>query len=147
MCRIRHALPRIFIRLWSVRNSCARAAQVTRCISQSRTRQPSIHDRGLFAQRSRTRIGRIREHSASAACSRRRQRQKSVREQATALCMDSQPAGNQRDLATSAFKTHPRMVCDLCVAGECPRPHAEFPIHRQSRVRPHSKSLPSHVFI
>lgn len=37
MCNLRHALPRIFIRVWGVRNSCTKATQKARKFPQSRT--------------------------------------------------------------------------------------------------------------
>jgi hypothetical protein len=128
------ALPLIFIRTWGARRSRARDAQVLRNLPQSRTRKPSVHDRGLAAHKARMRIGHFREQSAVAFSPQPQPRQWTVREQAVATALDNPRTDRLHGFSVTTIRPRPRIVRASRLADECPRSRSAFPSRRPHTV-------------
>jgi len=131
MCNLRHALPRILIRLSGARHSRAKSASKPRPFPQARTIHPSVQVRGLAAHKSRTRNVRVREQSGVPFSPQQSPWQVRVRRQAKAVDVNKPLTGQQRDLSGAAFRPGPRTVRDLGLAHECPRWDYGIPAHGQ----------------
>ena len=130
MFNSQYALPLIFIRTWSARRCCARDARVTRNLPQSRTWKPSVHDRGLAADKARTWIGRVREQGMIAISPQPQPRQWTVRKQAVATALDNPRTSRRHDFSATTIRPRPRIVRVSRMAVECPGSRNIFPSRR-----------------
>ncbi len=142
-----HALPLNFIRTWGARRYRAKAAQVPRHLPQSRTRMWLVHNRGLVAQKARTRIGRVPEQSAVASSPWQTPRQWTVHEQAVATNTANPPASHKHDLHASTIRPCPRLVPDSGLADECPRRAQRISALSSTSRLTTSNELPNHVLV
>ena len=133
MFNSQYALPLIFIRTWSARRCCARVARVPRNLPQSRTRKPSVHDRGLAAHEARTWIGRVREQCMFAVDPQPQPRPWTVRKQAVATALDNPRTSRRHDFSATTIRPCP----ELSVLYEWPMNARSVATHFPSR-RPHT---------
>lgn len=132
MFNLPYALPLIFIRTWSARRSRAGDAQVPRQLPQSRTGKPSVHDRGLTANKARTWIGRVREQYVFAADPQ--PRPWTVRKQAMAAALDNPRTSRRRNFSATAIRPRPRIVRASRMPEEFPCSRNAFPSRRPHTV-------------
>ena len=127
MFNSQYALPLIFIRTWSARRCCARVARVPRNLPQSRTRKPSVHDRGFGAHKARTWIGRVREQCMFAVDPQPQPRPWTVRKQAVATALDNPRTSRRHDFSATTIRPRPRIVRASRMAAESPCSRNTFP--------------------
>jgi hypothetical protein len=120
MCKLRHALPRIFIRLRGTRHSRARVATWPGQFSQSRTSSRSVHGRGPVTHISQTSRVHIRSQSAVAFNPRPPQRPWTVHAPATGRTMANPWIVHEQDLSASLTKPCPGTVRDQATTRHWP---------------------------
>jgi len=145
MFNSQYALPLIFIRAWSARRCCARDARVARNLPQSRTRKPSVHDRGFGAHKARTWIGRVREQCVFAADPQ--PRPWTVRKQAVATALDNPRTSRRHDFSATAIRPCPRIVRALRMADECPFSRNAFSVSASAHGLTIPKSFQTYVLV
>ena len=147
MYKLRHALPRIIIWLWGVRNGCARVTQWLRHYPQSRPWKWQVHIRGQALHTSWTLNVSGREQSADAANPRRSLWQWPVLSQAMVRDMANPRRGQRHRLSISAARSNPRLVHNQRAAGACPTRCDSFPYHCRQVGLSISRSFPIYVLI
>ena len=145
MFNSQYALPLIFIRTWGARRCCARDARVPRNLPQSRTGKPSVHDRGLAADKARTWIGRVREQGVFAFSPQPLQR--TLRKQAMATALGNPRTSRRHDFSATAIRPRPRIVRALRMADECPFSRNAFSVSASAHGLTIPKSFQTYVLI
>jgi hypothetical protein len=120
MYKLRHALPRIFIWLWGVRNCCARVTQWLRHYPQSRSWKWPVHVRGQALHKLWTFNVPSPEQSAVESNPRKPTRERRVRKKVMVMDLANLRTGQRHYLSKSVVRPSPRSIRNQQKARACP---------------------------